>query len=171
MLTGSWFRQLGVAALVAGLLVPALTSAGEVLLRVGGAVDTPLALRREDLAAMPRDEFQIPSREDKSVMETWSGIPMIEILRKAGAPVGDRLRGRAMAAYVVVIGADGYRAVYALAEVEPRFSPDRKILVADLLNGKPLTGEFGNLRIANQGEGAFSRWVRQVVAIEVRFAE
>jgi hypothetical protein len=96
---------------------------------------------------------------------------MIDILRKAGAPVGDRLRGRNMAAYVVVIAADGFRAVYALAEIEPRFSPERRILVADTLDGKPLSGNFGNLRIANQGEGEFSRWVRQVVALEVRIAD
>jgi hypothetical protein len=47
----------------------------------------------------------------------------------------------------------------------------RADLVADRLRGKPLSGDFGNLRIANEGEGAFSRWVRQVVAIEVRFAD
>jgi len=168
---GFTFRHFAAATLCVFLLGPGPAVADEVLLRVGGAVDTPLELTRSDLAAMPRDEFQIPSREDQSVTETWAGVPMIEILRKAGAPVGDRLRGRNMAAYVVVIGADGYRAVYALAEIEPRFSPYRKILVADLRNSKPLSGEFGNLRIANQGEGEFSRWVRQVVAIEVRFAE
>lgn len=158
-------------ALTALLLGPTFATAEEVLLRVGGAVDKPLELTRADLAAMPRDEFQIPSRADRSVMENWSGVPMIEILRKAGAPVGERLRGRNMAAYVVVIAADGFRAVYALAEVEPRFSPERRILVADTLDGKPLGGDFGNLRIANQGEAEFSRWVRQVVALEVRLAE
>jgi DMSO/TMAO reductase YedYZ molybdopterin-dependent catalytic subunit len=159
------------AALAAFLLLPAISSAEDVLLRVGGAVDKPLELTRSDLEAMPRDEFQIPARHDRNVMETWSGVPMIEILRKAGAPVGDRLRGRNMAAYVVVIAEDGFRAVYALAEIEPRFSPERRILVADRLDGKALGGDFGNLRIANKGEGEFSRWVRQVVALEVRIAE
>jgi hypothetical protein len=120
---------------------------------------------------MPRDQIQIPARNDSGAMETWAGVPLIEILRKAGAPVDDRLRGRNMAAYVLVIAADGYRAVYALPEVDPKFSPQRRILVADTLDGKPLGGDFGNLRIANQGEGAFARWVRQVIAIEVRFAE
>ena len=166
--TGKLIRA---AALCVLLSIPALSGADEVLLRVSGAVDKPLELTRADLAAMPRDEFQIPARHDRSVLETWAGVPMIEILRKAGAPVGERLRGRNMAGYVVVIAADGFRAVYALAEVEPRFSPARRILVADSLDGKPLTGDFGNLRIANQGEAEFSRWVRQVVALEVRIAE
>jgi DMSO/TMAO reductase YedYZ molybdopterin-dependent catalytic subunit len=158
-------------ALAAFLLSPAVVHADEVVLRVGGAVDNPLELTRADLAGMPRDEFQIPTQHDKSVMETWSGVPMIELLRAAGAPVGERLRGANMAGYVVVIAEDGFRAVYALAEIEPRFSPERRILVADRLNGEPLGEKFGNLRIANQGEAAFSRWVRQVVALEVRLAE
>mgnify|MGYP003548347931 CR=1 FL=1 len=77
-------KVMQVAALAAFLLLPAISSAEEVLLRVGGAVDTPLELTRSDLEAMPRDQFQIPARHDRSVMETWSGVPMIEILRKAG---------------------------------------------------------------------------------------
>jgi len=171
MLERNTFKAMRAAALAVFLMLPAIASAEDVLLRVGGAVDKPLQLTRSDLQAMPRDQFQIPARHDRNVMETWSGVPMIDILRKAGAPVGDRLRGRNMAAYVVVIAADGFRAVYALAEIEPRFSPERRILVADTLDGKPLSGNFGNLRIANQGEGEFSRWVRQVVALEVRIAD
>jgi len=171
MLERNTCNAMRAAALAVFLMLPAIASAEDVLLRVGGAVDKPLQLTRSDLQTMPRDQFQIPARHDRNVMETWSGVPMIEILRKAGAPVGDRLRGRNMAAYVVVIAADGFRAVYALAEIEPRFSPERRILVADTLDGKPLSGNFGNLRIANQGEGEFSRWVRQVVALEVRIAD
>jgi DMSO/TMAO reductase YedYZ molybdopterin-dependent catalytic subunit len=152
------------------LSLPTASPADEVLLRVSGAVDKPIELKRSDLAAMPRDQFQVPTQNDKSVMETWAGVPLIEILRKAGAPVDDRLRGRNMAAYVLVIAADGYRAVYALPEIDPKFSPQRRILVADTLDGHPLSGDFGNLRIANQGEGEFSRWVRNVNSIEVRLA-
>jgi DMSO/TMAO reductase YedYZ molybdopterin-dependent catalytic subunit len=160
-----------VVALVALLSLPVAASAEDVLLRVRGAVDKPLELTRSDLAAMPRDQFQIPARQDPKVMETWSGVPMIEILRRAGAPVGERLRGRNAAAYVLVVAQDGYRAVYALAEIDPASLPERRILVADTLDGKPLAGDFGNLRIANKGEARFARWVRQVVALEVRIAE
>lgn len=165
------FRVMSLAAVAALLLVPALATAEEVLLRVGGEVDRPLELTRADLAAMPRDAFSIPTQRDRSVLETWAGAPMIEILRAAGAPIGERLRGRNMAGYVVVIAEDGFRAVYALAEIDPGFSPQRRILVADSLDGQPLSGKFGNLRIANQGEAAFSRWVRKVVALEVQVAD
>jgi DMSO/TMAO reductase YedYZ molybdopterin-dependent catalytic subunit len=164
----SWLRPWFLAA---ALAVPGIVSAEEILLKVDGAVDRPLQLTHADLASMPRDRIQIPARDKPEITETWEGVPLIEILRKAGAPVDERLRGRNVAGFVLVKAQDGYRAVYALAEVDPAFSPGRRILVADTVDGKPLSGDMGKLRIANQGEGKFGRWVRQVVALEVRLAE
>ena len=162
---------LRVAAAAAPLLFSAVSTADEILLRVTGEVDTPLALTRSDLAGMPRVRVEAPTREDRSVMEVWEGVPMIEILRRAGAPVDERMGGRNTAAYVLVSAADGYRAVYALAEIDPAYALDRQVVVADTLDGRPLAGKFGSLRIVNKGEGRFSRWVRQVEALEVRIAE
>jgi len=59
---------------------------------------------------------------------------------------------RSVAGFVLVKAHDGYRAVYALAEVHHGVSPERRILVADTVDGKPLSGDMGKLRIANQGE-------------------
>ena len=152
------------------LLVGAFAFGGDVLLEVGGEVDTPLELTRADLAEMPRVRIEVPTREDKSVMEVWEGVPMIEILRKAGAPVDERIHGH-LAGYVLVTAEDGYKAVYALAEIDPAYALERQVVVADTLDGKPLSGKFGDLRIVNKGEGRFSRWVRQVEGLEVRVAE
>jgi hypothetical protein len=163
--------RVAAATLSALFLAPFVSLADEVILRVGGKVDTPLGLTRSDLAAMPHESCEIPSRADKTVMERWEGVPMIEILRKAGAPVDDRLRGPNVAGYVLVTAGDGYRAVFALAEIDPAFSPGRQILVADRLDGASLTGRFGNLRIADRGAAEFGRWVRDVVALEVRIAD
>ena len=159
------------AALAALLLAPVGALADDVVLKVEGRVDRPLALTLDDLAGMTREHFEIPSKDDEAVMERWEGVPMIEILRKAGAPVDDRLRGPNMAGYVVVIAGDGYRAVFALAEIDPAFSPERQVLVADRRDGALLSGKFGNLRIADRGANGFGRWVRDVVALEVRVAE
>ena len=164
--------QAGMAAALAILLLaPVGALADNVILRVGGKVDRPLALTRDDLAGMPREHFEIPSKDDKTVMERWEGVPMIEILRNAGAPVDDRLRGPNMAAYGLVLAGDGYRAVFALAEIDPGFSPDRLVLVADERDGAALSGKFGHLRIADRGANGFGRWVRDVVALEVRIAD
>lgn len=159
------------AVLAVALLLGAPgATADEVLLRVGGVVDKPLELTRADLEAMPRARAEVPTRDDPQVMEVWEGVPMIEILRKAGAPVDERIHGH-LAGYVLVTAADGYQAVYALAEIDPAYARERQIIVADKLNGEPLSGKFGTLRITNQEEGRFSRWVRQVVRLDVRIAE
>jgi DMSO/TMAO reductase YedYZ molybdopterin-dependent catalytic subunit len=152
------------------LFASTLALSDEVLLEVGGKVDTPLELTRADLAEMPRACIEVPTREDRNVMEVWEGVPMIEILRKAGAPVDERIHGH-LAGYVLVTAEDGYKAVYALAEIDPAYALDRQVVVADTLDGKPLSGKFGDLRLVNKGEGRFSRWVRQVEALEVRVAE
>lgn len=146
-------------------------AADEILLRVTGEVDTPLALTRADLAAMPRQRVEMPARGEPERIEVWEGVPVIEILRAAGAPVDDRMGGRNSAAYVLVTAADGYRAVYALAELDPAYALERSVMVGDTLDGGPLRESHGNLRIVNKGEGRFSRWVRQVVSLEVRIAD
>jgi hypothetical protein len=45
--------------------------------------------------------------------------------------------------------------------------PDRVIPVADRRQGKPMSASVGPLRITVPGEKRHSRWVRQVIAINV----
>lgn len=165
-------RNLAVLLLLALVPLGAMAADGdEILLRVTGEVDTPLELTRADLAAMPRQRVEMPARGEPERIEVWEGVPMIEILRAAGAPVDDRMGGRNSAAYVLVSSEDGYRAVYALAEIDPAYALERQVMVGDTLDGGPLRDSHGNLRIVNKGEGRFSRWARQVVSLEVRVAE
>ena len=71
-----------------------------------------------------------------------------------------------MALYVVVEAADGYRAVFALAELDPAFT-DRVILLADRRDGKPLSTREGPFQIIVPGEKKHARWVRQVIRLKV----
>lgn len=48
----------------------------------------------------------------------------------AGAPLGDKLRGKALATYVIARAKDGYVVVYSLAEVDPAMSGSQ-MMVAD----------------------------------------
>ena len=91
---------------------------------------------------------------------------MIEILARAGVPTGKDLRGKAMALFVVVEASDGYRAVFALAELDTEFT-DRVILLADRRDDKPLSGQAGRLQVIVPGEKKHARWVRQVVRLKV----
>jgi hypothetical protein len=67
----------------------------------------------------------------------------------------------------LVDGSDGYRAVFALAELSPDFT-DHVILLADTKDGQPLSPREGPYRLVVPGEKHPTRWVRQVIAVEVR---
>ena len=90
--------------------------------------------------------------------------------RKRAFPPAKSLRGPAIALYVVVEAADGYRAVYALAELDSAFT-DRVILLADRRDGRPLSAREGPLQVIVPGEKKHARWVRQVIRLRVAAAD
>lgn len=61
-------------------------------LKIGGAVTTPLTLTVADLKAMPRTTVTAVNSHEKKT-ETYEGVLLEELLRKAGAPRGEQLRG------------------------------------------------------------------------------
>ena len=66
----------------------------------------------------------------------------------------------------IVEASDGYRAGFALAELDPAFT-DRVILLADHRDGKALAAKEGPLQIIVPGEKKHARWVRQVIRLKV----
>ena len=143
--------------------VPASATAPE--LKIGGAVQTPLTLTAADLKKMPRKTLTVVNPHSQK-KETYEGVPLEEILRKAGAPNGQQMRGPAMAAYVVVQGSDNYRVVFSLAELDPAIL-DSEVIVADTLDGAPLSEKEGPFKIVAPHEKRPARWVRMVTAITV----
>jgi DMSO/TMAO reductase YedYZ molybdopterin-dependent catalytic subunit len=141
---------------------PAPTS--KVILRVGGDVPRPLELTTPELARLPRQTVRGRDHEGKEA--EFAGVPLVELLKAAGVKFGQDLRGPALASYLVVEAADGYRAVFALPELDPAFT-DRVILLADRRDGKTLGEREGPLRIIVPGEKRHARWVRQVIALKV----
>ena len=116
-----------------------------------------------ELAGMTRREVQATSHQ---VTGTFAGVPISDLLALVGAPRGDSLRGPALATYVQVEAADGYRVVFALAELDPGFT-DRVVLLADRKDGAPLTARDGPFQLVVPGEKRPARWVRQVRRIRV----
>src|SRR5262245_31425399 len=108
-------------------------------IEVSGAVRRPLNLTADDLARMPRSRVDTESRGSKVMYE---GVWLHEVLKRAGAPQGQALRGKSLAGYVLAQAGDGYQVVFSLAEADPSFT-DNEILLADTANGKPLSGEQG----------------------------
>lgn len=142
-------------------------SAAPAVVKIGGEVSRPLELDAAALAALPRVTVKASAH---GVEGEWEGVPLIEVLRAAGAPVGDALRGPNLQLYVRISAADGYRVVYALAELDPKFRDDGVIL-ADRRDGKPMAGDEGPFRLIAPREARPGRWVRQVTAIDVLRAD
>jgi DMSO/TMAO reductase YedYZ molybdopterin-dependent catalytic subunit len=133
-------------------------------LRVVGKVERPLALHDGDLTGLPHQHLEVTDEKGHPV--GYDGVPIAEILKRAGVPLGQRLRGRQMKLFVVVDAADGYGVVFALAELDPDFT-DRIVLLADRRNGGAITPPEGPFRLVVPGEKRHARWVREVTTIDV----
>ena len=144
---------------------PSATAAAA--LQVTGEVPHSLRLSAEDLAHLPRTSVHARDHDGRDT--EFSGVALAEGLRLAGAPAGAEIKGAALAKYVVVSAADGYRAVFALPELSPDFT-DAMVLLADHRDGKPLAASEGPLRLVVPGDKRQARWVRQVISLIVRSA-
>lgn len=152
--------------------VPALAQAGQseppvakISLRVTGEVERQLTLGAEELAKLPRRSVRAKEHSGKEA--EFEGSPLVEILMLAGVKFGEGLRGKNLELYLVVEAADGYRAVFALPELDPAYT-DKIILLANKRDSKPMDAKEGPLRIVVPDEKRQARWVRQVTGLVVK---
>ena len=131
---------------------------------VSGDIPSPLVIKAEDLAKMPRDTAVIPDQDGTKVQ--YEGVPLREILKAAGAPMDKALRGKALASYIVATASDGYQVVFTLAEVAPEFA-NEPILVADRRDGKALFQYQGPFRLVCPNDKAGARSVRMLETIKI----
>lgn len=97
--------------------------------------------------------------------ETYQGVELSVLLARLDAPMGPKLRGKALAMYVVAEGADKYRAVYSLAEVDPDFHAGT-VIVADREDGQPIAKD-GPFKLVNTEDKRPARWVRNLASIRL----
>jgi DMSO/TMAO reductase YedYZ molybdopterin-dependent catalytic subunit len=129
-----------------------------------GVAKPALELALTDIAAMPRTTLQGKTHDGKD--HTFEGVAMAELLRRAGLPQGENVRGPILARYIVVSAHDGYRAIFSLPEFDPAFT-DNRALLADKMDGQPLSDRDGPLRLVLPSEKREARWVRMVERIEI----
>lgn len=134
-------------------------------LAIKGDVEKPLSLTLEDLRQMPRKTLKVTNPHDKKE-ETYEGVLVTELLKRAGVPQGAQLRGAAMSTYVQADAADGYRVIFSLAELDPDFQ-DSDVIVADTLNGAPLDDKTGPFRLVAPHDKRPARWVRMLQSLTV----
>jgi hypothetical protein len=137
-------------------------------LRVQGMSGPAIVLTAPELAAMPRQSAEVVDEKGHHV--SYQGVSLFEILRRVGIPTGHDLRGKQMTLYVLVTAADGYRAIFALLELDPDFT-DRQILLVDRRDGAELSAAEGPFRIIVPGEKRHARWVHNVFELDLKRAE
>jgi hypothetical protein len=92
------------------------------------------AITAAQIAALPHATVNVRDHDKDAQFE---GVPLALVLSMAGIQLGDALRGPRMAEVLLVEAADGYRVVFALAEIDPAFAT-REIILADKRDGKLL---------------------------------
>ena len=149
------------ALLIASAHAAAQTTPSLKLIGLDGGAKT---LSADDLRALPQVEVADSSAETGRLL--FRGPTVRSVVSLVGAPEGRALRGQSMTIVVVAEASDGYKVVYALAELDAQFG-GRTAIVALTENGKPLAAQFGPLRIAMAGEAHRARWIRQLTTLRL----
>ncbi len=154
-------RRLCHSALLFTGMLPARDQIASI--QVTGAIKQPLTFSADNLAKMPRASL----RTSSNGMEThYEGVWLHGVLKRAGVPRGEALRGKALASYVLAEAQDGYQAISSLGELDPAFI-DNEILPADTTNGKPLFGALGRFRLVLPKDNHGAHLARMLTKIEV----
>jgi hypothetical protein len=139
------------------------TVAAPAVLKIEGAVPTPLSLTTEDLAKLPRATAQLTA---DGTTTTYEGVLLYDILVKAGWQFGRGMTGKPMASYLIATGKDGYQVVFALPEIDPQFS-GAKVIIADKADGAALPAREQPFRIVAPEDKMHARSIYSLVKLEV----
>ena len=149
-------------------LVPYTLAQEQPALEIEGSGITTIKVSLQDLSRMPRVKLDI-REPHKGEMQHYEGVRVSDLLAKAGVALGEKLRGRGLATYVVAKASDGYTVVYSIAELDPAMT-DNQVIVADTMNGKPLEPKEGPLKIVVPADKRPARWIRMLTTLRVENA-
>ena len=154
-----------IAAILFGFVVLAGGSAQtEYALAVDGDVSQALHLGLPDLDKL--DHVKVALREHDGTLNNYEGAPIGAVLAKAGLAIGDHVRGKELAGYVLVKAQDGYEVVFGLGELEPTIS-GRTIVLAYRMDGNALIPSAGPVRLVVEDDKKQARCVRMVTELTV----
>jgi hypothetical protein len=129
------------------------------------APDKTSTFTAAEFAALPRTELKLPEQPDQPERH-FAGVSMRELLLRAGAPLGDKLRGAALLTAVIVRCKDNYAVLFSLAEFDESFS-SRTIILADQEDGGMLPPSAAPFRLVTPGDKRGARSAKQVTSIEI----
>ncbi|MGA3098842.1 MAG: molybdopterin-dependent oxidoreductase [Bryobacteraceae bacterium] len=151
---------------VFGFITSVALCQGPATLTVQGIGGKSVTLTAADLSSLPQ---QTVKATDRGTPATFGGVLLRDVLAKVDLPVGEKFHTTAVSYYLLVEAKDGYRAVFAYAEMDLAFM-DKPVYLVTMRDGKPLSDHDGPFQIVTPGEKRPSRWVRQVTALRVRQA-
>lgn len=126
-------------------------------LRIFGEVQQEINLDAQALSKYATSNFEV---KDKDQSKTYSVVKVYELFKAAGVTLGNQLRGESLSKYVIAKASDGYEVVFALTEFDPEYT-DSPVLIA------PNDGTF---RLIVPKEKRRARWIRELVSLEIKFA-
>jgi hypothetical protein len=121
-----------------------------------------------ELKAMPQKTVKVHNEHTKAD-ETYSGVPLGDLLVKAGFVADKSTQRKMLRSFLRAEGTDKYWVLYSLTEVEAS-EHDGDVLVATSVDGKGL-GADGELKLISTGDKKPQRWVRNLAAVTVKSAE
>jgi DMSO/TMAO reductase YedYZ molybdopterin-dependent catalytic subunit len=158
------------AALALPMTLPAIAQTAapaadtsSAILKLEGAIPTPLTLTSNDLAKLPRSTAALTSDGNTT---TYEGVLLYDLLTKAGWQFGRGMTGKGMASYILATARDGYQVTFTPGDIDPLFG-NIKILIADKADNAPLPAREAPFRIIVPGDKMHARSLFSVVKIEV----
>jgi hypothetical protein len=121
-----------------------------------------------ELQAMPQKTVSVHNEHTK-MDETYSGVPVGDLLTKYGFPVDKTTHRRMLRSYIVAEGTDKYWVLYSVTEIEGS-EHNGDVIVATSVNGKPLEAD-GQFKLIDTADKKPQRWVRNLNSITVKSAE
>jgi len=135
-------------------------------LLVRGIGGKTVALTEADLAKLPQHTI---AATDHGAAATFQGVLLADVLSKVDLPLGDKFHSTGASYYVLAEGKDGYRALFAWAELDAGFM-DKPIYVATRRDNQPLPENARPFQLVVPGEKRGGRWVRQLATVAVKQA-
>ena len=133
-------------------------------LRIRGLTGESITLTAPDLIALPHKTVSVYNEHAKA-NEKYSGVAIVDLLKKVNTPSGETVRGKLLMTAVIAEGTDHYSVLYSLAETDPSIHTG-DVIVADSLDGHPLDKD-GLFKLVSTEERRPARWVRNLRRISV----
>ena len=160
---GQCKKNLGALLIACAFAVAVATPAAAQTLTIATADGRSITLTAAQIAAAAHVSV---TADDHGTPAKFEGVPLSTVLTMTGIELGDSLRGPRLTEVVLASASDGYKVVFALAELDPAFAT-REIILADKRDGKLLDAKEGPFRIVAPGDKRPARWIRQVTELKV----